>query len=162
MKDENRQTHRLFRDRVVNNHDVCGNCYRLMFDRVHVPDLITDYRDSAPDSIRHARVKNIDDDRAGLFCECGSDGVTQPDERPRDSETAARHAENVLETLRLLGHDRLDETEFLSEVASLRALSDLTGVEMFTQAIKNVEGIDDERDMDRTDDAVSGPSYSHA
>lgn len=125
---------RTFEREVVQDTDVCDNCYRLMFDRIAVPRLISDFREAAPDSIRYAREDTTDDDPTGLFCRCGSDGVTQPDERPRDAETVGRHARNLARTLSARGVD-VDVSELVREARRLRVESDATGVEMFREAV---------------------------
>jgi len=125
---------RTFEREVVQNVDVCDNCYRLMFDRIAVPRIITDFRDAAPDTIRFTREDTTDDDSTGLFCRCGSDGVTQPDERPRDAETVGRHARNLARTLETCGVD-VDASELVREARRLRVESDETGVEMFKEAV---------------------------
>ena len=126
---------RFFEERVVHNPDVCGNCYRLLFDRVAVPRLIADFRDAAPESIRYVREDTTDEDPHGLFCRCGSDGVTQPDERPRDAATVDEHARNAAETMRQFGFD-INESKFVREACRLRVHSDLTGVDMFKEAVR--------------------------
>jgi len=125
---------RTFESEVVQNVDVCDNCYRLMFDRIAVPRIIADFRDAAPDTIRFTREDTTDDDSTGLFCRCGSDGVTQPDERPRDAETVERHARNLARTLETRGVN-VDASELVHEARRLRVESDKTGVEMFREAV---------------------------
>lgn len=136
----------VFDREIRNNGDVCDNCYRLLFERVGVPRMITDFREAAPDSIRSVNERNVEDDPAGLFCRCGSDGGAQIDERPRDKTTVSHHARNLSRTLGLLGFD-VHERKLVQHAVELKERAGEDGemmddafAEAVSKALKNDDG----------------------
>lgn len=98
---QTRQPGDVFQEEVVQDHDVCRNCYRLLFDRIKAPrtkalDHITD--------LRFPRKDSTDDDASGLFCRCGCSPGTQI-QQPRDLGTTVDHARNAARVLSAKGYD---------------------------------------------------------
>jgi hypothetical protein len=54
-----------------------------------------------------------------VFCECGSDGHAQVDDRPRPMPVVRDHARNAARTLSLLGYDS-DPGVLVQEVERLK------------------------------------------
>jgi len=106
-----------------------------MYDRVSVPRLITDFREAAPETVAYVREDTTEDDPTGLFCRCGSDGVTQPDTRPRDDKTISEHARNLAATLAALTELDPDADDLASEALRLHGENDKCGVELFEEAV---------------------------
>jgi hypothetical protein len=148
---------RFFTRHVVGNEDVCANCYRLLwetYERNYIRKAVQD--SDAEDTetggwttkyvdvleprppIRIPVLDRIDRDERGLWCSCGSDGRSQPDERPRSVEKARRHARNLATTLNELGLE-IDEEKLVRATEEVRAENNCSGTEVHKEAIRRVE-----------------------
>jgi len=129
-------------DKLVRNHRVCASCYRPIRDKVVLADTKSGIY-NVPDELSPWRADTTDDDPAGRFCECGSDGVAQTRERDtnrlsrREVINLTRHA---VWSLHALGYEA-DYVEAVGKAEQLKSKNDLGDDSIILQAAQH--GIDE-------------------
>jgi hypothetical protein len=136
------------RDELVRNHRVCASCYRPIRDKVTFPKTRGGVY-NVPDELSPWRSDTTDDDPAGRFCECGSDGVART--RERDTDRLSRRevvdlTRYAVWSLRVLGYD-VDYVAAVGKAEELKTENELGDDSIILEAAQH--GIDEaERDAD--------------
>ena len=112
---------------LARNHRVCSNCYRPIRYKVVPSDMFSRGDVSLPDELSPWREDTTDDDAAGRFCECGSDGVARTTPRNRQTlslEEVVDLARYAVWSMTVLGYD-VDYVEVVGEAERLKTEDEL-------------------------------------
>jgi len=130
---------RVVDEKLVNNHAVCMNCYRLMRDVVEVPENIRrSHVKSVPDEISFARPDTTEKRAPGeLYCSCGSDGLAQyyREDRRLGLPDIINLTRFATWTMRILGYD-VDYVEAVGEAERLKSEDELGDDTIVLEAVE--------------------------
>jgi len=98
----------VFFDEIVQDSDVCDNCYL----RTHETVELWDGYIRGPDELRIRDERHTEITEHGLFCRCGSD--TKAQIRSRSVSMLMRHVKNLHRTLEAKGYE-VDRTTLVQE-----------------------------------------------
>lgn len=114
------QPQNVFEREIVEDYNVCDNCYRPTHETAHP------WSSNAPDRVRIRREDTTEVEGPGLFCECGAAPGAQV--RPRSVGTFIDHARNAAATLSARGYD-VDVGAVVEVAEGLKTSEETTGQE---------------------------------